>query len=81
MSIGQEIAVHGRNFEIVSFQHGPRRSPGAKRIWCILTPVGGLWWKDSRNFVVYATFKPDQSWGNCPTSVKVGEAAPLFPLL
>jgi len=63
MSIGQEIAMHGHNLEIVSSEQDSGRSPGAKRIWCILTPVGGHWWKDSKNFVVYATFKPDQSLG------------------
>jgi len=35
------------------------------------------WWKDSRNFVVYATFKPDKSWGYCPTS----GTYPLLPPL
>ena len=70
MSRGQEIAMHGHNLEIVSTEllAGSGGSPAAKRIWCILTPVGGHWWKDSRNFVVdlCATFKPDKSWGHCP---------------
>ena len=75
MSGGQEIAMHRHNLEIVT----SHQNPGAKRIWCILTPVGGRLWKDSRNFVVCATFSWTKVGGIAPP-VKVGGTCPCCPL-
>jgi len=64
----------------------PTRGSGERhelpqRIWYILTPARGRG-KDSRNFVVYATFRPDQSWwGIAPLQSKLAVRTPAAPPL